>query len=197
MAALWVFRGVVFSLLVATVLTSDDWKDRNEKIDFRQMLKKSSVIWVLNSTEQGNVKCRKDLITDVNNTHVSFDRYYGEGTGQMQETLSGKLFNWENPDNLNLPYDAIGVSKPGADPKIEEELDYLNKENSCAVVKVMNFATFNEQGMSHVWRELRVTARLLDRETPAECLKYYKDSVAASPKSSSRQVYFPDCPRSH
>ncbi|KAK8780048.1 hypothetical protein V5799_018617 [Amblyomma americanum] len=193
MAKLSILRGLLFTLLVATVVTAESAAD-NVTYDFRNFLRQGQEIWVRNTSEPGNITCRRDTISNVHNQSVSFQRHFKNNSESFNISLKGELFNWEHWDNHSAtPYNSMAVSGTKGTHKIldtDEILEVLDARNECAVVKVIVVDPSKEEKPT-VWRELRVVATALNKTLSQDCWNYFNGTV----QNASRPSYSPSCER--
>uniref|UniRef100_A0A023FQN3 Putative lipocalin-3 1 n=1 Tax=Amblyomma cajennense TaxID=34607 RepID=A0A023FQN3_AMBCJ len=188
MAQLWILQALVFTLFVVAALSD---RNGNQDSDFTEFLKKGKTIWVFNTTEPGEVTCRRDTILNIEDSSVSFTRQFKNNTEISVENLEGKLFNWEHWESKERkPYDSMTISKSKGNG-IEEFLEFVDTTGDCAVVKVMNIVDFNTDP-SRIWRELRVTNPLEGIDPTSECWKTFDNAVNITGKNW-RESYNKDC----
>uniref|UniRef100_A0A023FTZ7 Putative lipocalin-3 1 n=1 Tax=Amblyomma cajennense TaxID=34607 RepID=A0A023FTZ7_AMBCJ len=189
MAKLSTFGGLLFPLLVATAVTRIEAEADNTDYDFREFLQQGKVIWVRDTSEPGTVTCRRDTISTIDKRSVSFERQFKNNSQTFQESLKGKLFNWQHwEDETRTPYDSMAVSNNEDVPETDEILEVLDTRNKCAVVKVIVFG-LSAEGLTTVWRELRVSEDALTMSPSAKCLNYFNEVVG----KESRPSYSPSC----
>uniref|UniRef100_A0A023FCI7 Putative lipocalin-3 1 n=1 Tax=Amblyomma cajennense TaxID=34607 RepID=A0A023FCI7_AMBCJ len=157
---------------------------------FRKLLVKDQVVWVLNTTEPGNVTCRKDVISTVQDDKVSFQRSFRNKTDISEENLKGTMINWYHEGSTDF-YDGFEIQDSEGDIETQEILEYINDENTCAVVKVMKVRLYSD-GKTGIWRELRLIGDAVEKTVPADCIREFDEEVKAREKPS-RIAYNSQC----
>uniref|UniRef100_A0A023FQL7 Putative lipocalin-3 1 n=1 Tax=Amblyomma cajennense TaxID=34607 RepID=A0A023FQL7_AMBCJ len=188
MAALAIYVRLVSGLLLVTAFAGQAVKAEESTEDFKQMLVKGSVFWVFNTSEPGEIACRKDEISNVQEKNVSFARYSRKET-TSSENLYGILFNWDDDDSRG--YDGITIYNSKDELLSEEYLEYLNPSKTCAVVKVMKFGD-SKDANKNTWRDLRVSNAGVVSGAPQDCAEQFENALKVTRKPT-RQPYTDQC----
>uniref|UniRef100_A0A0C9RXQ4 Putative lipocalin-3 1 n=1 Tax=Amblyomma americanum TaxID=6943 RepID=A0A0C9RXQ4_AMBAM len=153
--------------------------------DIYKFLSANPKVWVYNTSEgnKGNITCRRDILKTITPENITFERYNNTSIGEL---LKGKFVNWNDPKNKS--YDAMYVNDTDDNPVTDEVIEYVSRDNHCAVVSVTLMTTVP----TVVLRELRVSEAILQNGPDEECKENFKNILKEASKEAISH-YSPTC----
>uniref|UniRef100_A0A023G6X9 Putative lipocalin-3 1 n=1 Tax=Amblyomma triste TaxID=251400 RepID=A0A023G6X9_AMBTT len=116
-------------------------------------------IWTYNTTLNLGYICKMDLMCNITNDYIFFNRSY-----YMNHTYSKILKGTFDRDNINQ----MMVAMPGMEVQTVEELIYSTANYSCGIFYVTS-------GMASTgWYELRFKDYMDTDEPDMACVKYFE-----------------------
>uniref|UniRef100_A0A0C9S5C6 Putative lipocalin-3 1 n=1 Tax=Amblyomma americanum TaxID=6943 RepID=A0A0C9S5C6_AMBAM len=190
---------LLFAFLVQIVLANGRENRLNySNVDLAKFLTDSPNVWVLKTTEPGNVTCRHDAYGKITDNKTTFTRFFVNNTSTNIKKLEGKLLVWESADKpAPGKFDAIEINdtvKKREYPLSEEVYEFQSNDRSCAVVAVLD----NSLETTSAWLDLRVSTSTIESHPGQQCeaefqrvLSYYPERKER--KQKWRMSYTSDC----
>uniref|UniRef100_A0A224YMC1 Lipocalin n=1 Tax=Rhipicephalus zambeziensis TaxID=60191 RepID=A0A224YMC1_9ACAR len=181
---------VLVALLETTASTQIKVQD-NEDVDIVQFLRPDEKIWTTHTTARQSKSCQYDLVQNITEHNVTFERLYYERSSWKSRRLIGNFINF--PSNLARmlrPYDSMDVKTEDGDHIDTEVVHYKSKTNSCAVFLVLRSYRDTLQLSYEVrMKDYAIKQRYSSKN---ECFKKFKADARKLKKSIS-PVYSAAC----
>uniref|UniRef100_A0A023FQR0 Putative lipocalin-3 1 n=1 Tax=Amblyomma cajennense TaxID=34607 RepID=A0A023FQR0_AMBCJ len=165
---------MLFAFLLTAVSADDNDVVQNSTVDVVKFLQQSPKLWVYNTTEPGNIKCRLDFYTTITDNQTSFSRSYLNSTRKEEKKLTGKFFVYEG-GNKPAPgkYDAIEIKDDTTTeyPLSEEVFEFQSDDETCAIVAVLD----NSSGITKTWLDLRVSSTAIESQKGKKCAERFEE----------------------
>uniref|UniRef100_A0A023G2Y0 Putative lipocalin-3 1 n=1 Tax=Amblyomma triste TaxID=251400 RepID=A0A023G2Y0_AMBTT len=133
--------------------------------DIKEFLNTSEPIWTYNSTKEYRVYCKRDVMYNITNEMIIFNRSYEYKNDSISYWVQGDFFY---PEGWQIPI-AILIGMPGGLKDGYELFLYKNDANTCGVFNT----TITFTGEPFFWFDLRVTNSSITTGPANDCLQFY------------------------
>uniref|UniRef100_A0A6G5A3R5 Putative lipocalin n=1 Tax=Rhipicephalus microplus TaxID=6941 RepID=A0A6G5A3R5_RHIMP len=157
----------------------------NHNYDFTKLFEQNKSIWTYFSSRNGTYTCKREVMKSITGRTLEMQIFYSKNNQTHNYTVNGTLSNVQAKAS---PLNAIYMKDDTGD-RLNKELIFASKDNSCAVIYVESF-----NGPQYVTFDLLVKQSRIHKGPRPACVKRYNKQVKGRVfHQENRTLYTSEC----
>ncbi|XP_075722401.1 uncharacterized protein LOC119168112 isoform X1 [Rhipicephalus microplus] len=157
----------------------------NHNYDFTKLFEQNKSIWTYFSSRNGTYTCKREVMKSITGRTLEVQIFYTKNNQTHNYTVNGTLSNVQAKGS---PLNAIYMKDDTGD-RLNKELIFASKDNSCAVVYVESF-----NGPQYVTFDFLVKESRVHKGPRPACVKRYNKQVKRRVfHQENRTLYTSEC----
>uniref|UniRef100_A0A131YE60 Lipocalin n=1 Tax=Rhipicephalus appendiculatus TaxID=34631 RepID=A0A131YE60_RHIAP len=150
-----------FVLFGCVTMFECNWWPWRDARDIRKFVNTTAPVWTYLTSEMTNIECKVDEYIVMAAEYVKFLRSYYRGRERFSYKLLAKF------DSVRKK--RMTISSPGGTIKQTEDIVYMSRDLSCAVVKV----TTSTKGIQKTY-DLRIRDSAIHVRPQSKCMEHFR-----------------------